>query len=313
MATISGAILEVGGGYRAVQGTITADLQQLYGSATWNAGGVTFTALLLEITSTASAAASLLANFKVGGSSMWKVDKTGAVTQAAGLTVTTGGITVSAGTTSVQALTVSGLLKIGAPTNIGGASIAIANNKPFHVNNASGSTVFPSNYIDATDVWIGAQIVTGKSWRLLNSSGTAIFIFNDDQSFSTQYGLAISGTGDFTGVGGLSMSGILLMNTAVVTSATAGEIVLANAKKLRSANAAGSGTFALIGMNSSNQVDLSPDGQDIKWSKANVALGGGAAPTVGTIGGSGPAAAAQRNWLRFIESDGTASFIPVWR
>lgn len=64
---------------------------------------------------------------------------------------------------------------------------------------------------------------------------------------------------------------------------------------------------------SSGQVILSSGTADIKWGKANVSLGGGAAPTVGTIGGSGPAAAAQRNWLRFIESDGTASFIPVWR
>lgn len=60
-------------------------------------------------------------------------------------------------------------------------------------------------------------------------------------------------------------------------------------------------------------IKLGSGTADIQWGKANVALGGGAAPTVGTIGGSGPAAAAQRNWLRFIESDGTASFIPVWR
>jgi hypothetical protein len=52
---------------------------------------------------------------------------------------------------------------------------------------------------------------------------------------------------------------------------------------------------------------------EIRWNKANAALGGGAAPTFGTIGGAGPAAAAQRNWLRFKESDGTVSFIPVWR
>lgn len=63
----------------------------------------------------------------------------------------------------------------------------------------------------------------------------------------------------------------------------------------------------------SGNLILNPNTGDIRWNKANVALGGGAAPTVGTIGGSGPAAAAQRNWLRFIESDGTASFIPVWR
>ena len=85
--------------------------------------------------------------------------------------------------------------------------------------------------------------------------------------------------------------------------------------------ASSSRNITITGSNGGNPVidvtagalKLSSGTADIQWGKANVALGGGAAPTVGTIGGSGPAAAAQRNWLRFIESDGTASFIPVWR
>lgn len=85
--------------------------------------------------------------------------------------------------------------------------------------------------------------------------------------------------------------------------------------------ASSSRNITVTGSNGGNPVidvtagalKLSGGTSDIQWGKANVALGGGAAPTLGTIGGSGPAAAAQRNWLRFIESDGTASFIPVWR
>jgi hypothetical protein len=41
------------------------------------------------------------------------------------------------------------------------------------------------------------------------------------------------------------------------------------------------------------------------------ALGGGAAPTLGTIGGSGPTAAAQAQWVE-IDINGTAHWIPVW-
>lgn len=67
-----------------------------------------------------------------------------------------------------------------------------------------------------------------------------------------------------------------------------------------------------LGTNGADVLTLTAAG-DIKWHKAMVALGGGAAPTVGTIGGSGPAVAAQRGWLRLIESDGTASFLPLWR
>lgn len=47
---------------------------------TWNAGGVTFNSLLVNITDTASAAASLLMDLQVGGSSKFKVSKAGNVT-----------------------------------------------------------------------------------------------------------------------------------------------------------------------------------------------------------------------------------------
>jgi len=42
-----------------------------------------------------------------------------------------------------------------------------------------------------------------------------------------------------------------------------------------------------------------------------VALGGGVAPTLGTIGGSGPTAAAQSQWLQ-VEINGTSHWIPAW-
>lgn len=44
----------------------------------------------------------------------------------------------------------------------------------------------------------------------------------------------------------------------------------------------------------------------------SIALGGGAAPTLGTIGGTGPATAAQNSWLK-INIGTVASYIPVWR
>lgn len=44
-----------------------------------------------------------------------------------------------------------------------------------------------------------------------------------------------------------------------------------------------------------------------------VANGGGAAPTLGTIGGSGPAAAAQAGWARMVDDNGVPFFVPAWR
>lgn len=50
----------------------------------------------------------------------------------------------------------------------------------------------------------------------------------------------------------------------------------------------------------------------INFALAPIALGGGAAPTFGTIGGSGPATAAQNSWMK-IRIGGIDTFIPVWR
>lgn len=50
----------------------------------------------------------------------------------------------------------------------------------------------------------------------------------------------------------------------------------------------------------------------IQYGLAVIALGGGAAPTLGTIGGSGPSTAAQAAWKKEKSSTGAAYYIPVW-
>lgn len=57
-------------------------------SQTWNAGAVTFTGFRLNVTDTASAAASLLADLQVGGTSKFSVSKTGVLTTLAGTSST---------------------------------------------------------------------------------------------------------------------------------------------------------------------------------------------------------------------------------
>lgn len=56
-------------------GTIATSQPALDISQTWNAGGVTFNGVKLNVTDTASAAGSLLADFQVGGSSVFSVTK----------------------------------------------------------------------------------------------------------------------------------------------------------------------------------------------------------------------------------------------
>lgn len=68
-------------------GTITTSQPLVSGTQTWNDAAVTFTAVLVNVTDTASAAASLLVDFQVAGVSKWKVSKAGAATVNLSLTV----------------------------------------------------------------------------------------------------------------------------------------------------------------------------------------------------------------------------------
>lgn len=65
--------------YTGSAGTLTTNVKVLDLSVTWNAAGVTFTGIKLNATSTASAAASLLMDLQVGGTSMMNVGKDGAI------------------------------------------------------------------------------------------------------------------------------------------------------------------------------------------------------------------------------------------
>ena len=112
----------------------------------------------------------------------------------------------------------------------------------------------------------------------------------------------------------LTDGGILALGTTVVTGAAAGEFVVANASVHQSVNAAGTGMVPMINVNSSNQVVLNPGGvQDIRWGVALIGLGGGAAPTLGTIGGTGPTIAGQNSWMRVIDTAGEAFWLPAWK
>lgn len=87
---------------------------------TWNAGGTTFTAIKMNVTDTASAAASLLMDLQVGGSSKFKVDKAGAALIGDG----------AAASPSLSFINASGagLFKVGASSfgmSASGASIAL--------------------------------------------------------------------------------------------------------------------------------------------------------------------------------------------
>ena len=90
-------------------GTITAAQPTIDASVTWNNSGVTFTGWKFNVTDTASASGSLLADWQVGGASKFNVDKSGNI-QIAGSYINLGGSTssyprVKASGNDVQVLT----------------------------------------------------------------------------------------------------------------------------------------------------------------------------------------------------------------
>ena len=68
-------------------GTVTVSNPVLDMTQTWNDGGVTFTGIKLNVTDTASAAASMLVDLQVGGVTQFNVTRGGAITATGGLTI----------------------------------------------------------------------------------------------------------------------------------------------------------------------------------------------------------------------------------
>jgi hypothetical protein len=122
---------------------------------TWNAGATTFTSIKMNVTDTASASGSLLMDLQVGGSSKFKVDKTG-VANSAGYTFSTNGIITDATTsrtlsaidngkviyfTSSSAITVTTASGLGA-----GFSCSIIQGSTGQITIAQGSSTTLSSF-----------------------------------------------------------------------------------------------------------------------------------------------------------------------
>ena len=156
------------------------------------------------------------------------------------------------------------------------------------------------------------------SFPMLRSNGTQVqAVLADASAYAPfQAGEFITNTAG----GG---TGFAVITTAVkigTNPAATGALRVANNQFANGRDSTNTVDYALIGVNGSNQVAVGDaavrhivNGSDIQWGKALVALGGGAAPTLGTIGGSGPATAAQNTWMRVLDSTGAAFWVPAWK
>jgi hypothetical protein len=76
-AAIAGAAFNVATNMNVIGGTVTTSTPLITATQTWNNSGVTFKAIDVNCTNTASGAASLILDLRVGGTSQFTVDKGG--------------------------------------------------------------------------------------------------------------------------------------------------------------------------------------------------------------------------------------------
>lgn len=145
-------------------------------------------------------------------------------------------------------------------------------------------------------------------------TGINLTIGADGSDTNIPIAIQTRGTGvlQLKGRGGNAESLRCIFNNDYVNFLTATGGVASGAATL---GAAGSDTNVGLTLTTkaAGNLVLQPNTGDIQWGKALVALGGGSAPTLGTIGGSGPAVAAQNSWARMIDSTGAACWVPVWK
>jgi hypothetical protein len=199
----------------------------------------------------------------------------------------------------------------------------------------SATTAAPSLAVTGSDTNIGlnlaskgnaaVQITTTRSWSFSTydgGSGTDSCLVmptggSTSGLVSAEQIRLISGTAGGGGSGSvvLARSGATQaasVTLMTVTSDGAGGST-SNGVTVTAATTGSAPSIAASGTDTNINLTVAGKGTGVvNYGYAGVALGGGAAPTVGTIGGSGPASAAQVAWLK-IQVNGTASYVPYWQ
>lgn len=136
-------------------------------AATWNSAGTTFNAIKMNVTDTASAAASLLLDLQVGGTSQFRVSKGGAISvestielgHASDTTLARGsaGVLTVEGNTVYTSSNLPGTAITWTATQTFNTNIVLGGAQSFHVRNTSGgfngSTQGAQAFLFSDNVW----------------------------------------------------------------------------------------------------------------------------------------------------------------
>lgn len=243
-----------------VGGTVTVSTPAVSVTQTWNDAAVTFIGLKLNFTSTASAAASKLADFQLAGVSMWSVTKAGAWTSAAGGTITTGGLTVSAGTTAVQALTMTTVTGTGAAKFILSAA-PTANAPTVTLDEGTANTGVSIGVLRRSDSstrnLIGAEALGAGAFSLILGQDAGLWTNIIARVNSLAPGWTLSSSAFTVAAATTAVQALTATTVALGTNpASTGAVRLANAGIIYARNAANSADVSLMYLDANNVVTL---------------------------------------------------------
>ena len=192
-------------------GTVTVSTPVINATQTWNAALVTFTGLKLNVTDTASAAASLLLDLQVGASSKFSINKSGNA-------VVAGTLAVTGATTMSAALTYGGVTLSNAVTGTGNMVLSTS---PSLVTPALG-TPTSGTLTNCTGLPVSSGISglgTGVATFLATPSSANLASAVTDETGSGALVFAASPTLSGTVGGALTFSGALTLSAAGTASA----------------------------------------------------------------------------------------------
>lgn len=288
--------------------------------ALWRGGPgelTSITSLALGVRALQSALAGAVSNTAIGRDALMSLttgsNNTAVGDQALG-SITTAGFCTAVGSAALFTNTGANNTAIGA--------LAMRLNSTGSGNTAIGREALLSNTTGVDNVAVGHAALINN---LSGNSNTGLghdALRNNNANNNTAIGLETllsSNTGiNNTAVGMTAMrdktSG---SNNTAVGSNTGRGITTGSGNTIIGANVIGLAaglTNNIIIADGNGTIRLQIDAAgNFRWTTPLIALGGGAAPTLGTIGGAGPATAAQNTWLQFLDSTGAVAFMPVWK
>lgn len=208
----SGATLSDNHALTLAGATVTADEPMVNVTQTWNNAGVTFTGWKLNITSTASAAASLLLDLQKGGSSRLSMSKDGKATVQFDTGVLTYGMDIK-GTDGITYAKLGGanalaarndLVVINADSSTGLVNVGAG---VVHLTNASGNRALLKSYVNLE---LSPGALGGGGTYVEVNSGTA----STYRDLKLRNLLASGGNGSYTQTPSMTVANLAVAATA---------------------------------------------------------------------------------------------------